>query len=71
MFLREEKQGIRVNRKQDIFPHTMDRFSAQRIVPFGADVQYHSNAFELTEVGVPTRALIHIPSKAEHDEHLL
>lgn len=49
----------------------MDRFSAQRIVPLGADAQYDSNASELTEVGVPTRALIHNPGKAEHDEHLL
>lgn len=60
-----------VGAKSDTFLQAMDRFSAQRIVPLGADAQHDSNACELTEVGVPTRALIHNPGKAEHDEHLL
>jgi hypothetical protein len=71
MFLREGKQGVGVSRESEIFLHVMDRFSAQRIVLLGADVQYRSNASELTEVGVPTKVLTHHSSKAGLDEHLL
>jgi len=44
-----DNQGLRkaLQVKSETFPHAVDRFSTQRIVPLGADVQYRINASEL------------------------